>query len=259
MRARASMAWFSSSGPSEWHDVDYLRPAARHWGIAPTLLLTFAIAVADISWPRTTLPVLYIVPLLLLAQLGEMRYLGRIVGLLLALTFSAYLIKKMIDPVGSTQSHFHYSLLNRTIVATMLIAVSYELRIWVRWREDQSSRELPEDLRQQDRDISTTLAVVLGAPLIVLIVLVDVFSPANYNLAILYLVPLLLCVWTRSRPLLWTTLAVLVVLAVIAQNAGPPATDTETVAVAAHFRNRLLAVCTMVCVTAILHFWIGKK
>ena len=51
----------------------------------------------------------------------------------------------------------------------------------------------------------------------------------------------------------------LVVLAVIAQFAGPPATDTEALAIAAQYRNRTLAICTMICVTTVLHFWIGKK
>jgi hypothetical protein len=259
MHARALTAWFSLGGPSEWHDFDYLRPAAARRGMAATLLVIFAIAAADVCWARTTVAILYVVPLLLLAQSGQMRYLGRIVGLLVALTLSAYLVKKMMSPNGAATSYFHYSLLNRGLVVAMLIAIGWVLRIWVRWREEQSNPELPDEIRYQDREISATLAMALCAPLVAVIVLVDAFSPANFNLAILYPIPLLICIWTRSRALMWTMLAILLSLAAIAQWAGPPTTDPSPDAVSSLYRNRLLAGSAMVAVTAIVHFWIGRK
>lgn len=163
MYARSLRAWFSSLDPSEWHDFDYLRPAAGHRGMLVPLLVIFAIAVADVCFAHTTMAILYVVPLLLLAQAGEIRYQGRIIGLLAALTFSAYLIKKMMDPNGSSTSYFHYTLLNRALVVAMLIAVGWVLRFWVRWREEQSNPELPDELRYQDREISATLAMAVCA------------------------------------------------------------------------------------------------
>jgi len=139
----------------------------------------------------------------------------------------------------------------------MLIAVAYVMRLWVRWREEQSIEELPEGFRREDREISETLAVLCCVPLISLLGIVDYFLPANYNLAILYPIPLFIAVWTRNRVLLWALLAALLALAVFAQWAGPPATDPD--AVSTMFRNRVMALFALVAVTVILHRWIGRE
>ncbi len=91
------------------------------------------------------------------------------------------------------------------------------------------------------------------------IVLVDYFSPANFNLAILYPIPLLICIWTRSRKLMWTMLVLLLALAAIAQFVGPPTTDPTPEAIRSLYRNRLVAGSAMLAMTAIVHFWIGRK
>jgi hypothetical protein len=86
--------------------------------------------------------------------------------------------------------------------------------------------------------------------LILAIAVIDFLAPANYNIAILYPVPLFICAWTRSRWLPWAMLAVLLVLTVAAFMLGPASTwkgsEIEL------FKNRMLAAICMVAVTAFL-------
>ncbi|HTM53922.1 MAG TPA: hypothetical protein VL175_07815 [Pirellulales bacterium] len=257
MPTHSASTYFSSSGGFRLELADVKDRAAFQPRPASVLFATFLIAVADICSPRTNLSVFYIVPLLMLADVRGLRYVGRAVGLFVVLTFAAYQIKKMMDPIGPSVSYFHFSLLNRVFVALMLIAVAYVMRLWVRWREEQSIEELPEGFRREDREISETLAVLCCVPLISLLGIVDYFLPANYNLAILYPIPLFIAVWTRNRVLLWALLAALLALAVFAQWAGPPATDPD--AVSTMFRNRVMALFALVAVTVILHRWIGRE
>ncbi len=262
MLSRTLLPFASSREPSEWNDFDYLRPATSRSRTALALLITFLVFVADICWPRTNLSIFYLLPLLLLARPSDLRYLWRIVGLFIALTFSAYLVKKWISPLGATTSYFHYSLLNRSFVAAMLVTMAAVLRLWVRGREEQANPELPETLRYEDREIGATLAVACSAPLVLLTGAIDFLSPANYNVAIFYVVPLFTCLWTRSRLLLWAMLAILLVLATVAPIAGPPSTDPNAMseeAVRSVFRNRVAAGCVLVVVAGILHYWIGRK
>src|SRR4051812_17774745 len=164
-----SASTFSSSGGFRLELGDIKDHAAFQARTASVLLATLLIAVADICSPRTNLSVFYIIPLLMLANVSGLRYLGREVGLCIVLTFAAYQIKKVIDPNGATVSYFHFSLLNRALVALMLIAVGCVMRLWVRWREEQSIEELPEGFRREEREISETLAVLCCVPLIALL------------------------------------------------------------------------------------------
>jgi hypothetical protein len=248
---------FSGSGSYKLQPLGIRDATKSRIRIASVLFATFVIAVADLCWPRTNVSVFYIVPLLMLAHARDLRYLGRMLALFIVLTFAAFQFKKMIDPRGPMVSYFHFSLLNRALVALMLIAVSWAMRLWVLWHEEQSNQELPESFRHEDREISETLAILCCAPLIVLLGIIDILSPANYNLAILYPVPLFIGVWTRSRALLWGMLAALLALAMFAQWAGPPTTDPE--AAPSLLRNRVMALFALVAVTVILHRWMGRE
>ena len=81
---------------------------------------------------------------------------------------------------------------------------------------EQSDRELPDHFRWQEQEVNATLAMLICALLVALIAVVDYFSPANFNLAILYPIPLFIAAWTGSRRLLWSMLATLLLLTLVA-------------------------------------------
>ena len=94
--------------------------------------------------------------------------------------------------------------------------------------------------------------MLAGVVLVAATAIVDFLSPANYNLAVLYLLPLFLCVWIRSRRLLWGMLGFALVLTYLGYIWGPPANagaflDTLPV-------NRVLTVVSLGLVTVLLHF-----
>ncbi|MBI3836485.1 MAG: hypothetical protein HY288_00950 [Planctomycetia bacterium] len=256
MHSRQVPVWFSDGGPSgEWHDFSYLQPARSNRNIATSLFLMLWIAILDFCTPRTNFSVLYVAPLVLLAQSGAMKSGWRIAGLLVLLTYGIYILKNAINP--SEGGHlFDYRLVNRTFVAVMIVVMSQVLRLWIRWREEQHDAEISEDFRRQDQEISATFAMLCCAPLIVLIALTDFLTPANFNWPILYSIPLFACGWTRSRPLLWSMLILLLVLAAAAFIWGAqPSTDAGV----ALQRNRMLAGLGMTIVTLMLHYWLGRE
>jgi len=227
-------------------------------GVRSLLPMYFAIlwvAALDFGWQRTNVSILYAIPMLLFARSGSTRHLGRIVTLLIALTYAAYLFKKATDPLGASTPYLHFSLLNRTLVAVMLAASAWVMWLWNRWREQEDDPELPTTLRLQDREISSTLAILTCIPMVTVIGAFDIAAPANYNIAILYGIPLFVCVWTGSRKLLWGVLVTLVLLAAIAHLFGPPATDPSSVFTVG--RNRFVALVGLAALTGVLHYTIA--
>jgi len=55
--------------------------------------------------------------------------------------------------------------------------------------------------------------MLIAMPTVILIALVDGLTPANFNISVLYTVPLVTCAWVRSERLLWTMFALVQVLA----------------------------------------------
>ena len=117
--------------------------------------------------------------------------------------------------------------------------------------------ELSEVLRHEEDETDETLAILLGAGLTTAIALADFLSPANYNLAILYMVPLFLCAWTRSRRLLWGMWAVALLLAVAGFVFGPPTAAHTHIELMVE--NRVLAVVALTLLAVLLHFQIGER
>ena len=139
----------------------------------------------------------------------------------------------------------------------MIVVMAHALNRWTDWQAEQLDPEVPENLRSQNQEITATFAMLCCAPLVVLIATIDFLMPANYNLAILYPIPMFIVGWTSSRRLLWAMLAVLLTLTAAAYLWGPrsPDPDQELSLV----RNRILAGFGMVTVTIVLHYWMRRE
>jgi hypothetical protein len=237
--------------------TDQARTARPSRPTAISLLIVAWIAIVDLCWPRTNLAILYVVPLLLIASWGDLKSLRRTVSLIVVLTFAVYFLKNTLMSGISIDSYFDYRLANRTMVGIMIVAMGQVLRKWIVWLREQPDLELPAAFRDQDQEISETLAILCCAPLIAVIAAIDFLAPANYNLAILYPIPLFICGWTRKGRLAWAMLGVLLILTVATYEWGTPPTGDGS---ASHFvRNRVLAALGMICVTTILTTWMRKQ
>lgn len=241
---------------AEIEEADAVQSHSRR-RMSLVLLLVFWIAALDLLLQRTNFSILYIAPLLLLVRKGDLRHPWQTAALLVGLTYCIYFLKNAINPLDSVPRYFDYRLVNRSLVAIMILVMTKMTELWWRWKAEQSDAEVPEALRYQDQEISATFAVLACIPLSAIIAVVDHFAPANFNLPILYIIPLFVCGWTGSRRLLWSILIVLLALTTAGYLWGgaPPDHDLQ----ASLTRNRLLAAAGMIVVSTILHFWMSDR
>jgi len=222
-------------------------------------VLIAVIAALDLCFQRTNFSILYIAPLLLLARRRDLRHPWPTAGLLIGLTFGIYFLKNVIWPLEGGPKFFDYRLFNRTLVGTILLVLTWMTAMWRQWQAEQSDAELPEMIRYQDRQVSATLAVVSCAALVATIGIVDYFLPANFNLAILYTIPLFACAWSGSTRLLWGVAALLLVLTTAGYLLGGASYSPDAATAASLTRNRLLAAAAIVVLSAVLTFWMGQR
>ncbi len=221
--------------------------------LAASLALLAILFVADVFSPGASLSVLLPLPLILFIRAGYVHQLRGMTLAAIGLVFAAHFIKNGLLPSG-TGILFDYRLVNRSLIAMAIAALGMLLEFRVATDFLRGDWELPEYFRREEDEIDETLAVLAGVVLVTAIAIVDFLSPANYNLAVLYLLPLFLCVWIRSRRLLWGMLGLALVLTYLGYIWGPPLTagaflDSLPV-------NRVLTVVSLGLVTVLLHFGI---
>lgn len=255
-RMRAATSYFTSGGPlPEWHDFVYETNVPYRDRRLPVLLAVLWIAVIDLCWQRTNLAIFYLAPMLLLAESRSPRALWRLAAVLIALTYGGFFLKNLIGPLRNEDIFVDYRLINRTLVAATIVALVPLIGLWQRTREAAGDEELPESFRREDDEISATFAALVCVPLVAVIAVIDLFAPANYNLAILYPVPILICAWSRSRSMMWAMLFALQLLSAVAFWWGPAVTSGDEMSLT---RNRILTGIVLLVVTAILDYWIGS-
>jgi hypothetical protein len=239
----------------EWHEFAYETSVRFRDRRLPVLLAVLWIAVIDLCWPRTNLAILYLAPMFLLAESRSSRALWQLAAALIALTYGGFFLKNLLGSASHADALIGYRLINRTLVAATILALVPLIGLWKRTRAVDGDEELPESFRHEDDEISATFAALVCAPLVAVIAVIDLVAPANYNLAILYPVPILICAWSRSRRMMWAMLLALQVLSAVAFWWGPAHTHSDEMSLA---RNRILAGIVLLAVTAILDYWISS-
>ncbi len=241
----------------EWHQVRYLEGAGTNRQFMLALGMVVWIAALDFLIRLTNFSVLYVVPMILVADALPAHRAWRVVAGLAALTYGVFVLKNWFNPAETHQALWDYRLFNRTVVVLMLAAMTKVVLVWKQWHEDQADEELSDFVRRQDQQLSATFALLCCLPLVTAIALLDFFSPANFNQALFYPVPLFICGWTGSRKLLWCMLLVMLALTLAGFWAGPPSTVDNVEA--SLQRNRFLAVTGMIAVTVILDIWLRRQ
>jgi hypothetical protein len=217
--------------------------------LAAALALMAALFVADLFSPGASLSILFPVPLILLMRAGYIRQLRWMTVVVIGLVFAAHFIKNGLMP-GASGVLSDYRLVNRALIAVAIAALGMLLEFRVATDFLRGDWEMPEYFRREEDEIDETLAVLTGVLLVAATAIVDFISPANYNLAVLYLLPLFLCVWIRSRRLLWGMFGLALVLTCAGYVLGPaPTVHLEVLPT-----NRILTVVAFAFVTVLLHF-----
>lgn len=230
------------------------RPVRAKIVAATCAILIVVPLLNDLFKPGVNLAILFVLPLLICAWLGEKKFLRPILLLCVLFTYMGLLIR--IGVYG--YSAWPWGLLNRTMVVVSLIIVTYVLEIilsylktnsfWKFDRRDVEQKIFEEILFSAQRFAAIVSAVLLSAGIFI----VDLVTPGQLNFPILYAVPLLLIVWTRSHLWLWLITCLLVLLAMVGWFAGDAPTSSST-ALHTLATNRFIAVAVMVVLAVIIN------
>ncbi len=111
------------------------------------------------------------------------------------------------------------------MVMTMLWLLSRVLGLWLEARQYRHDPFWSDEYDRANHQIGAMLGMLIAMPAVVVIALVDALTPGHFNLAVLYVVPLVTCAWVRSPRLLWTMFVLLQVLTFGGLLWGPPPSD----------------------------------
>ncbi len=216
---------------------------------ATTIAMIAALFLCDVFARGITISVFYAVALIVLVRAGYADRLRPATAALICMVFAVHFLKSWLYAGGEA---LDYRLANRALIAVVLVSLNVllECRAIGAWRH--TDWESPDNFRQDEDEIDETLAICLGGVAMLAIIVADILFPVNYNLAILYLAPLFLCVWIRSRTLLWVVAGASLVLTYVGYVVGPAATPglyLDTIWI-----NRWLTGVTLVLTTVLLHF-----
>jgi hypothetical protein len=184
-------------------------------------------------------------------------------AMFVVLIYAQFFAKYAIHPPETGPQYVNVRLLNRTLLAVTMCLLGMALQYWARSEQEagaaQPRSSLPPDqsnrFQRHSRNFDAMMAIVIFPVLVIVIAATDRFSPSNFNLPVLYTLPLFLCAWARNRLILWCLLIAVLALTVWGYMYGPPpvgASSNPTIP----FKNRILASCVLIVVTAMLHWWI---
>jgi len=214
-------------------------------------LLTLAIL--DLLLPYVTIAILFAVPLALLTAAGYARISWRATLAIVALTYAGYFLKYMLWSPVLDVDYFSFRLVNRTFVAGMICLVAVALEAW---RQFNLSREAESQgtYGPLESDAESTLALLFGLPLVLVIAAIDFLLPGEFNVAVLYPIAQVGFALAGSRRELWLSTLGLVVLVVAGYVLGPEAGGSP---VMFFWINRGLTITLLLMLATILHFRMG--
>ena len=160
--------------------------------------------------PPTNLSVVYLLVIVILAQGASQRTLVRAALILVALTFLGLLVKAQFES-QEWRSLIAFRLFNRTMVTVGIIAISAMgismARLRLRMARSIAASTDPAGADEEFANLCTSLErlrwALRGALLLVLILAVDLLTPAPFNLPILYVIPVLICARSQSSTVIW--------------------------------------------------------
>lgn len=235
------------------HSDGGARRDGSRWVRRAALGLLAALGAADFCTPGITFCVLYGLPLMLVAQFSRGTRLRTWLVAIAALTYAAYAYKSLWRSPAGSAPLVDFRFWNRTLAVLMMLALGLLLRIWNSWRQERWAMEAGE--RIEEDEVFTTMGVIAGAPLVVLVATADLLLPPQFNVAVLYGIPLFLYGWPRSRALIWSLLPILLALTLLGYVCGLGAAPPE--AVRALGWNRLIVGAALVLEALLVQWWIG--
>jgi hypothetical protein len=208
----------------------------------------------DLFRPHINLTILFLIPMVFCAWLGQRLLLRKVLMLCILLTYIGFGVRMWLHP----SPFWHWGLLNRTFVAIALVIGGYLLESMLTTLQHRASWRLTgvdaehviieEIIFSSQRFAAIFSAVVVAAAILVL----DLITPGQLNCSILYSMPLLIIVWTRSHVWLWSILSFLLVLDMLGWFFGEAPTTTPNLNIYLMI-NRCIAACMLIFFAVIIH------
>jgi branched-subunit amino acid transport protein AzlD len=222
--------------------------------LAAAATLTFVIAAVDLLTYHVNFPIIYIAPLLLIAEVGR-RAILQGAAVAVVLTYAGYFFGS--HPPGVDEwPDLGVRFVNRTLAAAAIIASAGILLLGIsmreraqrlhRWPHDPDGRSFQQVVLSLERILAPAMAGIL----VVALFLGDAFARAQYNVALLYCLPLVILARTRSRRLMWAALPLLIMVCLVGLAISP---ESVGVSPSVLLTNRLLVCLAMVATAAIIH------
>lgn len=228
---------------------------AGGWLVAIALAMVLCIPPLDIYFTNTQISILYVVPLTLLAFGGRLRPLRWLTLVAMFLTVATYFIKYWWTPPDVGNPYWSFRILNRGMVLVMLWLLSRVMGLWV---ESQHNREDPmwaDELDLALHNVSALIGMLIAMPVAVAVAVINVLTPGNFNLSVLYIVPLVTSAWVGSKQLLWAMFVLMEVFTFGCLYCGPAPNEDFRISLT----NRAITGVAMLLVTALLHYRISIK
>lgn len=224
------------------------------WLLGVAIAMVPCIALAAIYVPNFGFSILYAIPLTLLGCSGQLRAMRGMTVVAIALTFITYFLKFWLDPPATGPQFLNFRIVNRFMVASMLWLLSKVLGLWLQVDQYRQDPRLSDEFDRAHGQMSAMLGMLIAMPTVVVIALLDALTDGHFNLAVLYVVPLVTCGWARSLPLLWTLCGLLQLLTIGGLYWGPPPSGTEPFQ--RFLQSRIFNGAVMIIVAGLLHYWI---
>jgi hypothetical protein len=189
---------------------------------------------------QLNLSIVYARPLVAFGRRLSGIKFAALTALLVALTVRGYVIKTT-SFLTSAPPLVSYRLLNRSLVASILVLTAIALHSLCRRVGERTEHD---DFDRLLHSVSSLLVALLGAVAAAAILAADLLTPGEYNVPILYGVPIVLIAAAGSERLIWLSAIGLALLSVLGFVAGP-APDVAPGFLKWAVVNRSLAVCAV--------------
>jgi hypothetical protein len=229
------------------------------------ITLTIVIVCGDFLTSDINFSILYILPLLVISRMHRPRAVWQWAVALSVLTFAGYFAGVRGAEINSWQDLVNFRLVNRAMMAATLMASAALIHIQIGLREliDRRARLVHASAEEEhafdqilasfDRFATTILCLVL----IGLVTLTDVLTPPQFNIPILFALPLVASARIQQRWIVWAIVPLLLLMSVVGLYLGPKPLPTHIKD--AMIINRIFASLVLIGVAAILHGWIGSR
>jgi hypothetical protein len=229
-----------------------------------TCTIVVGIVTCDVFTFDTNYAILYLLPLVSISRLQKPTIVWQCAFAFTVLAFAGYFVGVRSGDFENWQDLVNFRLINRMMVAATLLSSAAFLHIQITLRElidhrsrlvhasDEQEHAFDQIIASFDRFAATILCVVL----VVLVTLTDLLTPPQFNIPILYSLPLVASARIRQRWVMWSIVLLLLVLAAVGLYLGPKPLPSHIKD--AMIINRVLASLVLIGVAIILHGWIGR-